>query len=223
MHILTTNINGNPNLGLVGDCNNDYCLVGKEVPESRAEKIGQALKVPVHRINICGTSLLGVFLAGNSKMLLVPHIAFDDEIEELNKLGIKHTIIKTDLTALGNNLLCNDKGCLANPDFSANVKKQIRQALDVTLHPGVIADLNIVGSLAVLNSKGCLVHQDITKAEEKEIKGLLGLNCITGTVNMGNPFIKSGVLCNDKGFVIGDQSGGPEITNADEALGFINL
>jgi len=44
------------------------------------------------------------------------------------------------------------------------------------------------------------------------------LNITTGTVNMGNPFVGSGILCNDKGFVIGDMSGGPEIMNAEEAL-----
>ena len=38
---------------------------------------------------------------------------------------------------------------------------------------------------------------------------------------MGVPFIGSGILANSHGFVIGDASGGPEIVNADEALGFI--
>ena len=38
---------------------------------------------------------------------------------------------------------------------------------------------------------------------------------------MGVPFIGSGIVCNNHGFIIGDASGGPEIVNADEALGFI--
>ena len=44
-----------------------------------------------------------------------------------------------------------------------------------------------------------------------------------GSVNFGSPFISSGLICNKNGFIIGDISGGPEIQNADEALGFLNI
>ncbi|MBN1544434.1 translation initiation factor IF-6 [Candidatus Woesearchaeota archaeon] len=221
MHVLKTSFNGNPNVGLYAYCSNEYCLLGREVPEHRAKELAHVLGVPVHQMSICGTPLLGVFVTGNSRVLLVPEIAFDNELRHLDKLGIGYEVIKSRLTALGNNLLCNDRGCLASTDFSADQKKRIRQALGVSLKPGKIAGLNTVGSLAALNSRGCMIHRDVTGKEKEYIEGLIGLKCIPSTVNMGSPYIKSGLICNDNGFVVGDLSGGPEIVNIEEELGFL--
>lgn len=221
MHILRTNINGNPNVGLYGYCTDDYCLLGQEVPEDKAEEIGKVLQVPVHCLTMCGTSLIGVFVNGNSNTLLVPKIAFDYELKKLDKLKIPYKTVDVKLTALGNNLLCNDDGCLANPDFSADEKKRIRQALGVKVVPGKIAGLGTVGSVAALNNTKCLVHRDITHAERRAIEQLLNIECEPSTVNMGSPYIRSGMLCNNKGFVIGDASGGPEVVNVDEEMGFL--
>lgn len=221
MHVLKTNFNGNPNIGLYGYCCNEYCLLGNEVPEVKAKEMEKVLDVPVHQVTLCGTSLLGVFAAGNSRKLLVPDIAFDHELKRLEKAGVDYETVKTRLTALGNNLLCNDVGCLANPDFSAEQKKRIRQSLGVSLKPGKIAGLGTVGSLAVVNSTACAVHRDISRVEKRFVEDLLKTRCVSSTVNMGSPYISSGLLCNDNGFAIGDSSGGPEIVNIEEELGFL--
>ncbi|MBU2561379.1 MAG: translation initiation factor IF-6 [Nanoarchaeota archaeon] len=221
MHVLKTSFNGNPNIGLYTYCSNDYCLLGREIPEHKAKELAHVLGVPVHQMNICGTSLIGVFVTGNSRVLLVPEIVFDNELKHLDRLGIDYKVIESRVTALGNSLLCNDKGCLAGTDFSADQKKRIRQALGVSLKPGKIAGLSTVGSLAALNSRGCIIHRDVTKREKEYIEELLGLKCIPSTVNMGSPYIKSGLVCNDNGFIVGDLSGGPEIVNIEEELGFL--
>jgi translation initiation factor 6 len=221
MHVLMTNFHGNPNVGLYGFANDKYCLLGKEVSHHQAQEIAKVLKVPVHQIAIAGTGLIGAFLAGNNKMLLVPSIAFHHELDALDKLDIEYTVIKTRLTALGNNLLCNDTGCLANPEFSADIKKEIRQALGVSLKPGMIAGLDTVGSAGVLNKHGAVLHRDITGPEMDYVQDLLQVPCETGTVNMANPMMRSGVIANSKGFVVGDASGGPEVNNIDHALGFL--
>jgi translation initiation factor 6 len=221
MHLLKTNFNGNPNVGLYGYCTNSYCLVGMEVPESKLHHIREALKVSVHRITLCGTSLIGVFAAGNSNMLLLPEIAFDYELKRLDHLGIRHKVIHTHLTALGNNLLCNDKGCVASPEFNAETLKMIGHALGVEVKTGRIAGLETVGSLAALNSRGCAAHRDVTRTEKSHIQRILGVKCHESTVNMGSPYIRSGLLCNDHGFIIGDWSSGPEIVNIEEELGYL--
>ena len=222
MHVLKTDINGNPNIGLYGFCTNDYCLLGMEVPDDKAEEFSQVLGVPVHKINIAGTSLLGVFLAGNSNKLLVPPICFDYELKKLDKLGINYEVIQSKTTCLGNTILCNDHGALVSQDFSADQKKIIRQALNVPLKPGTISGLDNVGSLASLNSTACIISRDVTEEEMEKISDLLKIPCVESSINMGSPYIKSGMLCNDKGFIVGDLCGGPEIVNIEEALGFLN-
>ncbi len=222
MHVLMTAFEANPNIGLFGYANDKYCLLGRSVPLKTANVVEKVLKVPVHRISMCGTSLVGAFCNGNNNMLLVPEIAFKEELKVLDDLKIPYTIIKTKLTAFGNNLLCNDEGCLASPEYSAEVKKRIREALNVPLKPGKIADLDTVGACAVLNTKGCVIHRDATTTEIKFVEKLLGIECMTGSVNMGSPYLRSGVLANSNGFIVGNASGGPEVNNIDQGLGFLS-
>ncbi len=220
-HILITLINGNSNVGLFGYANDSYCLLGYEVRKKIAVEIGRVLKVPVIRFSVDRSSLVGIFVAGNNNKLLVPDIIKNDEIEILKNNNIPYEIIGTRFNAFGNNILCNDSGCIVSSDYSADVKKKIRQALGVPLKPGSIAGLDTVGALVVHNKKGCLIHRDVTEPEIEKIEEMLNLKCTEGTVNIGSPFVRAGILANSNGFVIGKASGGPEITNADEALGFL--
>lgn len=221
MKTLKTDFNGNPNVGLFGYCTNEYCLLGKEVSEQDAEAVAETLGVPVHRVNICGTSLLGVFLAGNSKTLLVPEIAFDYELAALDDLGIKYTIVPANETAFGNNVLCNDKGCVVSEEIPESARKIMLNALEVNVKEGKIADLDIVGSLAAMNTKGGLIHRDIADDEKELVEEILGIEFAPTTLNMGSPFVSSGILCNDNGMVVGNASGGPELVEAEEGLGFL--
>jgi translation initiation factor 6 len=217
-HILITSIEGNSNIGLYGFANDNFCLLGRNVPEEKAKEIEKILHVPVHQITLAGTSLIGVFCAGNNKGIVIPDIVFDEEQKVLEKLDIPFKVIETKLTALGNNLLCNDHGCLANPEFSAFTKKRIREALQVSLKPGMITDLPTVGACGVVNTKGCMLHRDAADFEIDFVQDLLQVPIETGTINMASPYIKSGVLCNSKGMVVGEQSGGPEINHIDQHL-----
>ena len=220
-HIKKININGNPNIGLYGFCTDEYCLVGKEVTADIVKKIKEVLKVPVHKITISGTSLIGVLVNGNSNKLLVPNITRDEELAVLKKLKIDYEFIDTKLTAFGNNILCNDHGAIVNPDFSAVVKKKIRQALNVKLHPGTIADIEVVGSCIAFNSETAVIHAGATQEDIDEIESLLRVKCEKATANFGSPYLRSAILSNSNGFLIGDASTGIEIATIDEGLGFL--
>ncbi|MGV8141540.1 MAG: translation initiation factor IF-6 [Candidatus Woesearchaeota archaeon] len=220
-HVFVTNFNSNPNIGLYGFATDKYCLIGTEVPEDVAKEMGEVLDVPVIRMNIAGTSILGVFLNGNNNCLLVPKIAFPNELEILDKNKIKYKLIDTKLTCLGNNIICNDNGCVISSEYGERELKAFKDALKINVVKAKIAGLSTLGSLAVHTKKGLLCHHEVLEHEAELLKKILKVEIFTGTVNMGVPFIGSGILCNNKGFIIGDASGGPEIVNADEALGFI--
>jgi len=220
-HIATLDFYGNPNIGLYAFATDKYCLVGYDIKKSIKKHLEDILKVPVYHVTMVGTSMVGAFLAGNKNCLLVPSIAFEDELAELDKLKIKYKLIDTKLTALGNNILCNDNGCIINPDFTEKEKKAIKEALEVGIVTGKIADMKTVGSCAIANQTHCLVHRDAEKKELTAITKTLNVEADTGTVNMANPYIKSGIICNSNGLFVGDASGGPEVVNADEVLGYL--
>jgi translation initiation factor 6 (eIF-6) len=110
--------------------------------------------------------------------------------------------------------------CLLNPDYRAGVVKDIEN-MGFTVKQAKISELCTLGSLAKGNDMGFLVSPDIKDYEKKFLNKNLGVQITTGTVNFGSPYVSSGIVCNSHGFIIGDSSGGPEVQNADEALGFL--
>lgn len=223
MHLIRTHINGNPNVGLYGYATNKFCLLGREVPEEVEKQIKEALQVPVWRLTIAGTSLIGVFVSGNSKGIIIPSITFPEEAERIKEitteLGIGMKTVDAKLTALGNNVLCNDNGCIINPELEM---EGLSEFFGVEVKKGKIASLPTVGSVAALNTKGCALHRDAEQFEIDFVSESLSIECETSTVNMGNAFLRSGIIVNDYGLVVGSTSGGPEVNHLDHIFGFLD-
>lgn len=220
MHVTTATINGNPNIGLYGYATDSYCILGPDAAPLKklAEEL---LGVPVTITSIAGTSLVGAFCIGTDKKILVPGITFEHEIKKLEEAGLQVETLETVHTALGNNAIVTSKGALVGPMFNAKECAEIEEKLGVPVAQKNLADIEVIGSAIAANTKGALVHKDATKFESSMIKDTLGVPGTTGTVNMGSPYVRAGIITNSNGFIIGNMSGGPEITNADEALGFI--
>jgi translation initiation factor 6 len=221
-HVLMANFQGNPNVGLYAFCTDKYCLVGNSVPKKMIPEIEAVLKVPVYQLNIAGTSLLGVFCSGNSRCLLLPPIVFDEELQVLDRHGITYKVISTNLTALGNNMLCNDNGCVVSPEMEEKAVKQIEAALGVQVTTATIATLDNVGSLASVHSTKGLISIDAEDGEIKLIESVLKIKLTKGTMGMGVPYVSSSITVNTNGFVVSDHSSGIEIADADEAFGFLD-
>ncbi len=220
-HIGILSIDNNPNVGLFAFANDKFCLVGYEISNKDMASIGKVLDVPVYRISIAGTSLIGVFCAGNSNTIVVPHIIQKQEEEKLTELGIEYKKIYSKITALGNCITSNDNGAIVSSEFSEEEIDKISRSLGVRTKKGKISELNTMGSCLEVNNRGGIVHRGIKGFELELLEDALGIEIVDGTVNMGNPYVGSGIITNSKGFIIGASSGGPEITNADIALGFM--
>lgn len=221
MKLYRTNLFGNSNVGLYGFCTDTYCLLAPEFTAAQVKIIEKVLNVPAYQLRLSHISLLGALVTGNSKALLVPTIVFEEERACLEKLKLPYTIIPSKLTALGNNILCNDVGALVNPEYSAEIKKLIRQTLQTALHPGMIAETDVPGSCAVHNKHGAILHAFASKKEIEEVESLLQIKTVPATVNFGNPYVRSGLFANSYGMVIGDRSTAVEIENIYEALHFL--
>ncbi len=223
MHILNTSFNGLYNVGLYGFANDKFALIGKEISDEIAGEISKVLKVPVHKITIAGTSLIGVFVAGNNNKLLVPSIIFDDEKLALEEAGVDFEIFDTKLTCLGNNMIVGDDVAIVSTEFSEGEEKHLATALGVKTIRRTLNEMSSIGSLVVLNlSKNkALISNDLSRDDQQIIESTFNVESTPGSINMGSPYVRSGIICNDNGFIVGSNSGGPEITNADSALGFL--
>lgn len=223
MHLVETTFYGNPNLGVFGYATDKICLLGKMVQDNLIPKIEKVLNVPVHFVDIAGTSLVGTFVVGNSKGIIVPAIIFDHEIEHLKELGLNFMVLDTKLTALGNNIVANDHGAIASVEFPKEEIQKIQDFLGVPVVQTKIAGLDVIGSMISHNNKGCLMHPQASEEEVKLVERVLKVKAMLGTINLGNPYVSSGIIANSNGFLIGSTSGGPELVNADQALGFLDF
>ena len=141
--------------------------------------------------------------------------AFFNEFSTLQKqLKINIARVKTELTALGNNILCNDRAAIINPNFENNQLKIIEDALGVEVVKGNILgpeEPGLVGSQALCTNKGVLVHVDADHEILEWLGKVLRVEVDIGTINAGYPYIASGVIANSHGAVVGDDTTGPEI------------
>ena len=139
-------------------------------------------------------------------------------IAKLKKmLGINITVIESRETALGNLILCNDKGCLISPTLQ-KFKKQISDCLGCEVAFGTLAEFNLVGSAAIASNLGCLCHRAASEEEIKKVEEILKVKTDIGTVAYGTPYIKAGVIVNSRGIIISDTSTGPELGRVDEVF-----
>jgi len=214
---LRAKFNGDPNIGLYGFATDDYCLLGS-CPEKISIKMETTLKTAINITTIAGTELIGLFAAGNRNGILLTKIVEDYEIKKLKKMvDLNLAIIKSKETALGNLILCNDKGCIISERLK-RYKKVIADVLDCEIDIGRIAKLDIIGSTAIANNKGCLCHREAAEGEMKKIEEILKVKVDVGTVGYGSPFIKSGIIVNSNGVVFSEFSTGPEIGRIEEVF-----
>ncbi len=213
-------IYGTPIIGVYIFTNNKYTFIPPETPPKIDEVIRSTLKTEVVRLTIGKTPLLGIFMTGNDNGIVVPNIVTDDELKILKSLDLKISIIDTRFTAINNLVLCNNKSCLISPIVEKEYVKTIQETLDVEVHIDTICKSYLVGSLAVVNSRGVLVSADADEEDLKKLRTIFNLPVDVGTINRGKTMIRSGLVANDYGALVGDDTTGFEIVRIVQVLGF---
>jgi len=221
---LKLNFHGDPNVGLHGVATDKFCLLGRCATEEQVKEIENVLKVPVIQVGLYGTDLIGIFAVATNDAVLVPDIIFPNELKSIKEKLAKHKIavhtIKTEHTALGNNLIMNEKTGIISTVYDRKSAEQIKKAFPkVKFGQFDLSELTIVGSLGQVTAKGGIFSPNISDDEIKNLEKMFGFEIGLGTVNMGNPFISSGIIANSNGLIIGAMSSGYEMSRIFESLG----
>jgi len=220
-HLARIDYEGDPNIGL-------YCVATEElvIAPSKDIKGLELLSKNIVEAKVANTDLLGVFIAANSKGILLPNIMtasekkkLADDIKRINP-KIRIETINTKHTALGNLILSNDKKAIISPLLESH-KDKIEKTLGVKAIISQIVNLNIVGAVCYATNKGFLLNMHAEKEDFEFVEATLEIDGDIGTVNFGSPFVHSGMIGNSRAVLVGKYTTGPEITRVDEALGFI--
>lgn len=222
MTIELTTIFGNPNIGVYIYANNRLALLPYDAPEKLEKQVHEVLGVDVYRASIAGSRLLGVFIAGNDNGIVLPRVAKDEEIELMRRIakqeGINVVVLEeVRETGLGNLVLTNNKGCMISRILSEEVGK-ISEALGLDCTNGLIAGSPLIGSLAVVTNNGLALPPLVSEEEIKELSEIFRVPADVVTVNRGRFFLRAGLVANDRGALVGEETTGIELMQLQRTL-----
>jgi translation initiation factor 6 len=217
MTVIQADVFGSPNIGVYCYCNERIAIVPPGLTNHKIEQFEQTLGVSVCKTTIAGSMLVGALVAGNSNGILVPHTVRDYEYEKLKEFSTVK-VVNSRWTALGNIILANDVGAVVHPDTPEEVLNSLDEAMKVRSVQGNIGTLPFVGALGIATNKGAILSPNALKDELSVIQPTLQVDLELSTTNGGVPFVRSGILANSNGAVVGPLTRGAELMQVSKAL-----
>ncbi|MDD5318069.1 MAG: translation initiation factor IF-6 [Candidatus ainarchaeum sp.] len=221
MHADKAVFEGNPFLGIFARASGKLAFVPVNAPERFEAKCRAVLKVDVARVTVADSNLIGIFGAFNSRGAALSCLASESEVRRLKGLGLNVSRLRGRTTAVGSNVLANDRAALVNPAMSAADARAVGDALGVEVVKGTVAGYPTVGCAGIVTGKGLLVHGATGDEELAELETLFRVKGAQGTANMGVPFVGLSIVANSSGYLAGEKTSGFELSRVDEALGFV--
>lgn len=219
MSITRLSLYGNTNIGAFTFATDAFALVPPDMPEGALKEFATTLGVPVHKATVGGSVLLGIFIAGNSKGLILPTYATDEETSSIERsVGVPVALYDGKKNALGNMILVNERVALVGKSMDPALKRLISDHLSVALYEGTIAGLEMVGVCASANSRGIVAHPLATDDELSFLGKIFNTPVDVSTVNCGFPYLRVGLTANSNGAVVGEDTTGPEMARIESSL-----
>lgn len=220
---------GTWNIGAYIVASDDFVLLGAGFRSQVIEIIEKTLRVKSITFKVMSEDLVGVFVVANMYGVLLPRDASDDEYFFLKeRLGeeviIERVNIKKIRNALGNLIAVNNKRALiAENLFKKNAQfiRIIEDTLNVEVVPVNLQLGDVVASYVFFNDRGLVASPLLSDEEIETIKTILGFpssRVIISTINMGNPIIRSGLVANNKGILVGNKTSGVELARIYNTL-----
>ncbi len=219
MNLLKRNINGNSYVGAFSSSSEDITLISRGVSTKDESIIRETLGTETFRISVSGSNLVGIYAVLNSNGILLPEMTYTEELKELNHLKDKLRIgtLKSDMNALGNNILANDKIAIINPNFQKAEADAIADVLDVEVIRIAIGGYETVGANNILTNTGMVLNNFASDNELEQAKSLVK-NVSQSTANLGSVFVGLASVANAKGLMVGEDTTGFELSRMEEGL-----
>jgi translation initiation factor 6 len=222
--LLRAAFSGSSYVGVFARATDECLLVRPDIEESVTDDCGDELDVSVVPTTVGGSGTVGALATGNSNGILVSARVRDRERETITEAtDLPVTELPGRINAAGNVVLANDTGAFVHPDLSREAVQAIKDGLGVPVERGDIAGVQTVGTAAVATNRGVLCHPKSTDSELDVLEDVLGVPADIGTINYGAPLVGSGLLANDSGYIVGEDTSGPELGRIDSALGYADL
>lgn len=210
-------VNGNPYIGVFCAANEELILLEPAVPKYAVHSIAEALEARAVQTTIAHSAVIGSLVAMNSNGILTSPFVEENEIEAI---GGPVYPLPHRLSAVGNNVLCNDRGALVHPGYNDDALAFISEALGVPAARGTVAGVKTVGAVAVATNRGVLCHPHAKPSEMELLQETLRVPVAITTANYGSGLVGACMVANTKGAVVGSKTTPIELGRIEEGLGY---
>jgi translation initiation factor 6 len=214
MPIILADVFGSPNIGVYCFANENIAIVPPGLTKRKLGQFAETLGVPVCSTTVGGSTLVGALVTGNSNAVLVPHTTRDYELARIKDLA-RVVVVNSKWTALGNVVLVNDRGAVIHPEASKEIVGAVNDELRVKAVFGTLGSMPFVGA----TNKGAMLSPNTLDEERGVVKAALQVDAELSSTNGGVSFVKSGILANSKGAVVGPLTRGAELMQISRTLG----
>lgn len=204
---------GIPFIGVYGFCTDSVTMIRPNLGK-KCEKMKEVLRTPVVEVTVGKSNLLGVFVAGNSRCVVLPYFIEEEEIKTA-KEHCEVAVYPKKHTALGNLVLANDKAGIVSPTLD---KKFFEDALGTEVVKAKLGEFTTVGSVGVVTNKAGLLHPSLSREDVEFVEELLQVPCASATANKGVGFLRLCLLANSYGAIAGRHTTGPELVHIEDIL-----
>ncbi|MFW5974482.1 MAG: translation initiation factor IF-6 [Natrialbaceae archaeon] len=221
--MLRTSVAGSSYVGVFARATNECLLARRDLDADVIDAMAEELGVAAVATTVGGSGTVGSLTVGNDHGVVVSNRSTAREREAI-AAAVDGDVVELPgrINAAGNVVLANDYGAYVHPDLTESAVETIETTLDVPVRRGTLGRIKTVGTAAVATNAGILCHP---KARERELETLeehLGVYADVGTVNYGSPRIGSGLLATDAGYVVGEETTGPELGRIEDTLGYLD-
>ncbi|MFB6152221.1 MAG: translation initiation factor IF-6 [Haloarculaceae archaeon] len=220
--MLRASFSGSAYVGVFARATDDCLLARPDADGDLLASLGDELDVPVVATTVGGSGTVGALATGNGNGLLVSGRVRERERGTIaEETGLPVTELPGRINAAGNVVLANESGAYVHPDLPDEAVRAVEDGLDVPVERGTLAGVQTVGTAAVATNRGVLCHPNATDGELDFLEDLLDVPADIGTINYGGPLVGSGLVANDAGYVVGQDTTGPELGRIESALGYV--
>ncbi|HOZ35683.1 MAG TPA: translation initiation factor IF-6 [archaeon] len=219
MKLDRSTIYNSPFLNIYSYCTEKICLVPHSVLPKEERKIEEILDVKVIKASINRSGLLGIYLSGiNEKIVVEKNSIHSDEIEHLEKEGLKVKTIKDENNAFGNLLAVNSNYGIASPLLLPETISELRKFLKVEIEQKNFAGLDLPGSSIFVSDSLFLINPRIDIKEFNYFKKKFNVPGKAITANYGDVFVGNDITGNKNGILVGETTSNIEMTRIDELV-----
>ncbi|MCL4389542.1 MAG: translation initiation factor IF-6 [Candidatus Marsarchaeota archaeon] len=220
MDAVRCRVEGNDYVGAFLSTTDRFTFAPLNLAKKNCDMIKKALGTEIVKIALSGCDLIGLLCRANSGGVLLSNMVYDDEVEALKRScpDMNVEVLESDLNAVGNNVLVNDRICIINPDYSEKERKAIEDLMGVETVKAENGGFKTVGANNILTATGIALNNRTTDSEEEKFEKLTGFKGIRTTANMGGLSIGIACIANSRGMVSGYETTGFELNRIMEAL-----